>query len=243
MNRTLLEVFPLILSQAKRTENTFLHSDCAGLNVTGQWVINKCLKNTKRKKEKREKLTTQLCVQPLLLQNGFKRLLLISASPTASSNLWCHVEERNDKRKTRVGSFYVFTLLVKPRSFHCPSKEVHCPSYGWRGWEGAVEGWERLGLNWLCCYKVELDSRAAGFQWQYHPEEFPTLDTTAPSHTPHQISPLGLNLLTQPAGRAANPRPAITPVKENLLVCTEQAGTRVWFWGFWWFLFLSRGLT
>lgn len=33
-----------MLSQAKRTKNTFPHSDCAGLNVTGQWVINKCLK-------------------------------------------------------------------------------------------------------------------------------------------------------------------------------------------------------
>lgn len=132
MNRTFLKIFPLILSHAKRTENTFLHSDCAGLNVTGQWVINKCLKKTKRKKEK-ERSSLGSSAFSFCCRTGLRgscSSLHHPFPPPIYVGMWRSemIKGKQDKKKKVLVQFFFIILLVKPRSFPRPSKEVHCPS-------------------------------------------------------------------------------------------------------------------
>lgn len=130
MNRTFLKSFPLILSQAKRTENTFLHSDCAGLNITGQWVIKYVF--LKKKRERSSQCTSAFslsCCKAGL--RGSCSSLHHLFPPPLCGGMWRSemIKEKQEKKRNRLVLFYyLFILLLKPRFFHCPRKQMHCPS-------------------------------------------------------------------------------------------------------------------
>lgn len=117
MHRTFLKSFPLILSQAKRTENTFLHSDCAGLNITGQWVINICLKKKKGESSQCSSAFSLSCCKAGL--RGSCSSLHHLFPPPLCGGMWRSemIKEKQEKKRNRLVLFYYLFCLWNPDFF------------------------------------------------------------------------------------------------------------------------------
>lgn len=150
MNRTFLKIFPLILSQAKRTENTFFHSDCAGLNVTGQWAINKCFLKNLREKSKRQRRSLRSSAFSLsCCRTGLRgscSSLRHPFPPPIYGGMWRSEMIKGKQEKKKKGWFLLFfcfaceTQIFSLFQYRDALPKLKPSIFGQREWEGAVEG-------------------------------------------------------------------------------------------------------
>lgn len=90
--------------------------------------------------------------------------------PPICGGMWRSEMIKGKQEKKKKGWFLLFfyfaceTQIFSLSQYRDALPKLKPSIFGRREWEGAVEGWERLGLNWLSCYKVpimEVDSGAA----------------------------------------------------------------------------------